>query len=132
MSIRLIQDLHAGISRRDWNAVETAANRLRDEVEKTVAILAGIGVGSLPDDYPLSKLASGALNPEPQTKMTVADFATRLFDLHGFMLLETYRGKHAVTVTFPDLQEAQQFHNALIELSQHRVTPRTLEGKTDA
>lgn len=51
---------------------------------------------------------------------TVADFATRLFDLHGFMLLEIYRGKHAVTVQFPDLQEAQQFHNTLIELSQRR------------
>lgn len=28
---QLIQDLHAGISRRDWHAVELAANRLRDE-----------------------------------------------------------------------------------------------------
>ncbi|MCM0751991.1 hypothetical protein DEA98_14050 [Brucella pseudogrignonensis] len=26
----LIQDLHAAISRRDWHAVEVAANRLRD------------------------------------------------------------------------------------------------------
>lgn len=65
----------------------------------------------------------------PQTNMTVADYATRLFDLHGFMLLETYRGKHAVTVTFPDLKEAQQFHNTLVELSQHRATT---EGSADA
>jgi len=57
---------------------------------------------------------------EPAQHVTVADYATRLFDLHGFMLLETYRGKHAVTVQFPDLQEAQQFHNTLIELSQRR------------
>lgn len=58
MSKRLIQDLHAGISRRDWSAVENAANRLRDEVEKTVNILAGVGIVSLPNDYPLSQLAS--------------------------------------------------------------------------
>lgn len=32
MSVRLIQELHAGISRRDWSAVESASNRLRDEV----------------------------------------------------------------------------------------------------
>lgn len=51
----------------------------------------------------------------------VSDYATRLFDLHGFMLLESYRGKPAVTVTFPDMKEAQQFHNTLVELSQHRV-----------
>lgn len=57
MSKRLIQDLHAGISRRDWSAVEAAANRLRDDVEKTVAILAGPEIGSLPNDYPLPKLA---------------------------------------------------------------------------
>ncbi|MCW5708698.1 hypothetical protein [Shinella sp.] len=61
MSKRLIQDLHAGISRRDWWAVETAANRLRDDVEKTVDILAGTGVGSLPNDYPLSQLAAEAI-----------------------------------------------------------------------
>lgn len=57
---------------------------------------------------------------------TVADFARRLFDLHGFMLLETYNGKHAVTVTFPDLQEAQQFHGVLVELSTHRPRPQSL------
>jgi len=62
MSKRLIQDLHAGISRRDWSAVEVAANRLRDDVEKTIAILAGTGIGSLPNDYPLSKLAEHATN----------------------------------------------------------------------
>lgn len=62
MSKRLIQDLHAGISRRDWSAVENAANRLRDEVEKTVDVLAGTGIGSLPTDYPLSKLAAEAIS----------------------------------------------------------------------
>lgn len=67
MSVRLIQDLHAGISRRDWHAVETAANRLRDDVEKTVAILAGTGVSSLPNDFPLSKLAANAISPSPET-----------------------------------------------------------------
>lgn len=68
MSIRLIQDLHAGISRRDWHAVETAANRLRDDVEKTVAILAGTGIGGLPKDYPLPELASDVVNPPPQPR----------------------------------------------------------------
>jgi len=68
MSIRLIQDLHAGISRRDWQSVEAAANRLRDDVEKTVAILAGTGIGSLPNDYPLSKLASDAITPSRQPR----------------------------------------------------------------
>lgn len=62
MSKRLIQDLHAGISRRDWSAVETAANRLRDDLAKTVSILAGTGIGSLPNDYPLSQLAEQAIN----------------------------------------------------------------------
>lgn len=62
MSTRLIQDLHAGISRRDWSSVETAANRLRDEIEKTVALLAGSGIGSLPNDYPISKLAADLLS----------------------------------------------------------------------
>jgi hypothetical protein len=62
MSKRIIQDLHAGISRRDWSSVEAAANRLRDDVEKTVATLAGAGIGSLPNDYPLSKLAKDAIN----------------------------------------------------------------------
>lgn len=61
----------------------------------------------------------------------VEDYATRLFDLHGFMLLETYRGKHAVTVTFPDLEEAQQFHSALVELSTHRPRPRSLLEGSD-
>jgi hypothetical protein len=61
VSNRLIQDLHAGISRRDWSAVEVAANRLRDEVERATAILAGTDFGCLPNDYPLSKLAEQAL-----------------------------------------------------------------------
>lgn len=35
----LIQDLHAAISRRDWHAVEVAANRLRDaDLEKQLAM----------------------------------------------------------------------------------------------
>ncbi|WP_245494992.1 hypothetical protein [Rhizobium ruizarguesonis] len=63
---------------------------------------------------------------EPAEHVTLADYATRLFDLHGFMLLETYRDKPAVTVTFPDLKEAQQFHNTLVELSTHRPRPRSL------
>ena len=28
---RLVMDLHAAISRRDWHAVERAANRIRDD-----------------------------------------------------------------------------------------------------
>lgn len=60
MSTRLIQDLHAGISRRDWNAVEMAANSLRDDIEETRRILAGTGISSLPNDYPLSRLATEA------------------------------------------------------------------------
>lgn len=78
MSIRLIQDLHAGISRRDWHAVETAANRLRDDVEKTVAILAGTGVGSLPNDFPLSKLAANAISPSPETNVDVESEIARV------------------------------------------------------
>ncbi|NEI60970.1 hypothetical protein GR243_03525 [Rhizobium leguminosarum] len=72
------------------------------------------------------------LNGAPRTHGTVADYATRLFDLHGFMLLEAYREKPAVTVTFPDLKQAQQFHNTLVELSTHRSRPRTAtEGSAD-
>ncbi|WP_065091449.1 hypothetical protein [Rhizobium leucaenae] len=48
-------------------------------------------------------------------------FANRLFNLEGFMLLETYKGKPAVTVTFPDQKQANHFHSALVDLSRHRV-----------
>lgn len=70
-------------------------------------------------------LQSAADTPPPSTHMTVADYATHLFDLHGFMLLETYKGRHAVTVTFPERKEAEQFHNTLVELSQHRADTAT-------
>lgn len=53
--------------------------------------------------------------------LTVTEHANRLFNLHGFMLLEEYRGKPAVTITFPDHAEANQFHRALCELSQHHT-----------
>lgn len=66
-----------------------------------------------------------AAQPPAAEQMTLADYAARLFDLHGFMLLETYRDKPAVTVTFPDLKEAQQFHSALVELSTHRTRTRS-------
>lgn len=33
MRHRSVQALHAGISRRDWHATETAANELRDKVD---------------------------------------------------------------------------------------------------
>jgi len=56
-----IQALHAAISRRDWSAVETAANALRDELEATTRILAGTAIGSLPSDYRLSSLAAEAV-----------------------------------------------------------------------
>lgn len=77
MSIHLIRDLHAGISRY-WHAVETAANRIRDDVEKTVAILAGTGIGGLPNDYPLSRLAANAINPSPETNVTGADLVAKI------------------------------------------------------
>lgn len=96
MSKRLIQDIHAGISRRDWRAVETAANRLRDDVEKTVAILAGTGVSSLPNDYPLSKLATDALAPPPETNLRVDEAPlTVSFPVHQIAhnLLLTHTGQ---------------------------------------
>jgi len=58
MSYSLIQELHAAISRRDWAATESAANRLRDDVDATRKALAGTQIGSLPNDYPLSRLAA--------------------------------------------------------------------------
>jgi hypothetical protein len=81
----------------------------------------------------VNAMLSAALGSAPaEQQVTVTDFATRLFDLHGFMLLETYRDKPAVTVTFPDLKQAQQFHDALVELSTHRPRPRSLlEGSID-
>lgn len=57
MSERLIQDIHAAISRRDWNAVETAANAIRDDEHSTRRILAGTDIGSLPIDMSTSKMA---------------------------------------------------------------------------
>jgi hypothetical protein len=73
MSTRLIQDLHAGISRRDWSAVEMAANRLRDDVEEMRRILAGTAISSLPNDYPLPRLATDALSTAspPETSACV-------------------------------------------------------------
>jgi len=58
---RNIQALHAGISRRDWNAVESAANALRDEHEAMTRILAGTDVGSLPNDMTLSEMAQSRM-----------------------------------------------------------------------
>lgn len=58
MSVRVIQDLHSGISRRDWKSVELAADRLRDDVNLTISVLAGESIGSLPNDYPLHRIAS--------------------------------------------------------------------------
>lgn len=55
--MRNIQDLHAGISRRDWNATEQAANALRDEYELVTRILAGTDIGSLPHDRTLPDMA---------------------------------------------------------------------------
>lgn len=62
--------------------------------------------------------------PPPVTDLGVTDFANRLFNLHGFMLLHSAGsdGKPTITISFPDLKEAQQFHNTLVELSQHRAT----------
>lgn len=58
MSTSLIQKLHAAISRRDWTATEAAANSLRDDIDATVKVLAGTNIGSMPNDYPISRLAS--------------------------------------------------------------------------
>lgn len=58
MSISLIQKLHAAISRRDWTATEAAANSLRNDIDATVKVLAGPNIGSMPNDYPISSLAS--------------------------------------------------------------------------
>lgn len=58
MSISLIRELHAAISRRSWMATESAADRLRDDIEAARKVMAGTQIGSLPDDYPLSKLAA--------------------------------------------------------------------------
>jgi len=58
--------------------------------------------------------------PDLSADLSLAGYANRLFNLHGFMLLEEHRGKPAVTITFPDQAEANQFHRALCELSRHR------------
>lgn len=49
---------------------------------------------------------------------TVEDFASHLFNLEGFMLYEEHRGKPAVTVTFPDSEQAWKFYEGLVWLSQ--------------
>ena len=61
MSIRLIQDLHAAISRRDWTSTEIAANFLRDEIVAARKTLAGTQIGGLPNDYPMRELAADAM-----------------------------------------------------------------------
>lgn len=77
-------------------------------------------------------------SPAPSTNAELSDYADRMFNLHGFMLREEYRGKPAVTITFPDDKEANQFHRALCELSQHRSDRKpdraalaTTEGRND-
>lgn len=74
---------------------------------------------------------SDALSAQMQDVATAAEFSDRMFNLHGFMLCERHNGKHAVTVTFPNLSEAQQFHGALVDLSRHRTAaaPVKQEGK---
>lgn len=71
-------------------------------------------------NYPthFDRLSAGPPTPSPD--LSLSGYANRLFNLHGFMLLEEYRGKPAVTITFPDQAEANQFHRALCELSRHR------------
>lgn len=83
MSTRLIQDLHAGISRRDWSAVEVAANRLRDDIDETRRILAGTGIGSLPNDYPLPRLAADALSVTITDAMVQAAKAAYWHEVHN-------------------------------------------------
>ncbi|MGI2036384.1 hypothetical protein ACRQ1B_28815 [Rhizobium panacihumi] len=74
MTTRLIQDLHAGISRRDWSAVETAANALRDESDKVRRALAATDFSSLPADYPTLRMVEDRMeqlsrcHPAPQTR----------------------------------------------------------------
>ena len=62
MSSSLIQDLHAAISRRDWTTTEIVANSLRYDIEAARKALAGTQIGSLPNDYPLRKLASDVVS----------------------------------------------------------------------
>jgi hypothetical protein len=83
MSTRLIQDLHAGISRRDWSAVETAANAIRDESEKVRRSLAATDFGSLPADYSTLRMAEDRMEQlsrfytAPQTNLVGVDLSTR-------------------------------------------------------
>lgn len=61
-------------------------------------------------------------------KATAREFADRMFNLAGFMLSEEYRGKPAVTITFPDNAERNQFYSAIVDLSTHK-TPSIGQGE---
>jgi hypothetical protein len=69
MSIRLIQDLHAAISRRDWTSTEIAANFLRDDIHAARKTLVGTQIGSLPDDYTMRKLADDAMSTKSRWRV---------------------------------------------------------------
>ncbi|MBO9108782.1 hypothetical protein J5288_08705 [Agrobacterium sp. S2/73] len=75
MSTKLIQELHAAISRRDWAATELVASRLRDEIEELRKFMAGSDISSLPNDFPLRQLAAKAISKAKDE--TRADCARR-------------------------------------------------------
>jgi len=69
------------------------------------------------------RFKSYALSAQVQDVATAAEFADRMFKLHGFMLSEEYRGNPAVTITFPNGEERNQFYSAIVELSTHKTPP---------
>lgn len=71
-----------------------------------------------------------ALSAQVQDVATAQSFADRMFKLHGFMLSEEYRGNPAVTITFPDNRERNEFYSAIVELSTHKTPapPAKQEG----
>ena len=71
-----------------------------------------------------------ALSAQVQDVATAREFADRMFKLSGFMLSEEYRGKPAVTITFPDNAERNQFYSAIVDLSTHK-TPAAPAAKLE-
>jgi len=64
---------------------------------------------------------AAALSAQVQDVATAAEFADKMLNLNWFMLAEDYRGNPAVTITFPDNEERNQFYSAIVELSTHKT-----------
>lgn len=128
LGIAIDPSLNAALGYAQSARATIFCGEITDRQELLLADLFAKAMLSVVADHATCKNSLQVPFPAPATKATVEDFAARLFSLHGFMLLHSAgsKGRPTITISFPDLKEARQFHDVLVELSQHRAAP---EGK---